>query len=135
MSQEKAETVRALIRGWASRDRGLAELPRYLHPAIELDSPFSSVIGEPYRGYAGIEHWVRDIDEQFAEWSIVADDVRCLGDRVIAIGTVKARGRASDVTLEFSTATVCDFGADDRVVHIRIYADVGDALKAVGLAE
>ena len=52
---------------------------------------------------------------------------------MLAIGTVDARGRASGVTMQFPTANVCDFGADDRITHMRIYADVKEALKAVGL--
>jgi hypothetical protein len=52
MSQRNLEAVRALLAGWN---------------AVELESPFSSVVGEPYRGYAGIEQWMHDLDEQFAE--------------------------------------------------------------------
>jgi len=127
--------VRALLGHWSAPDHGLGDLPRYLDPAIELESPFSSVVGEPYRGYAGIERWLRDIDEQFAEWSILASDVRDLGDQVLVIGTAMTRGRTSDVTLELHVATVVDFGADDRVLRLRIYWDIEEALKAVGLEE
>ena len=101
--------------------------------AFELDSPFSSVVGEPYRGYAGIEPWARDLDEQFAEWHIGLEEVRQIGHQVITIATVDARGRVSDVTLRFRSASVFDFGSDDRVTRLRIYLDVDEALKAVGL--
>src|SRR5205085_975851 len=83
---------RAFLDHWSAPDHGLSDLPRYLGPAIELESPFSSVVGEPYRGYAGIERWLRDIDEQFAEWSILASDVRDLGDQVLVVGTAITRG-------------------------------------------
>jgi len=133
MSQENVEVVNALLDQWSAPDHGLSNLPRYLGPSIELESPFSSVVGEPYRGYAGIERWFRDIDEQFSEWSILASDVRDLGDQVLVIGTAMTRGRTSDVTLEIHVATVVDFGADDRVRRLRIYWDVEEALNAVGL--
>ena len=133
MSQNHVELVRALVELWNSGERDFADLPSYLDSAIELESPFSSVVGEPYRGYAGIEQWVRDIDEQFAEWSIVVDELRTAGVRVLALATVHARGRASDVSLQFAAATVYDFGSDDRITRIRIYLDVAEALALVGL--
>src|SRR6478672_717172 len=129
MSQQNVEVVRALLELWSAPDHGLGDLPRYVDPAIELQSPFSSVAGEPYRGYAGIEQWLRDIDEQFAEWSILASDVRDLGGQVLVIGTATTRGRTSEVALEIHVATVVDFGADDRVLHLRIYWDIDEALK------
>jgi hypothetical protein len=132
MSPDRIERVRVLIGRWNSGDHGTESLTAHVDPAFELEGPLSSVVGEPYRGYAGIDRWARDLDEQFAEWSIGLDDVRQIGEQVIAIVTVDARGRASDVTLRFRSASVIDFGSDDRVMRLRIYRDVDEALKAVG---
>jgi len=132
---DHVEIVRALVERWNAGERGFESLPEYFDPAIELVSPFSSVVGEPYRGYAGMERWASDLDEQFAEWCISLDDVRQIGNQVIAIGTVNARGRASDIALQFASATVHRFGSDHRVTRMRIYPDVNEALEAVGLAE
>jgi SnoaL-like protein len=133
VSQGRVETVRALFERWNAGDHGSEAIAEFFDPAIELESPFSSVRGEPYRGYAGIEQWTRDVGEQFAEWSISHDDVREMGDRVLTVGTVDARGSASDVTLHFPYAGVVHFGRDHRVARVRIYLDVHEALKAVGL--
>ena len=95
--------------------------------------PVFSVVGEPYRGHGGFEQWARDLDEQFAEWSIGLDDIRQVGNQVITISTIDARGRASDVRLRFRSASVFDFGNDDRVTRLRIYSDVDEALRAVGM--
>jgi hypothetical protein len=135
MSQDRAELVRTLIGRWNAGDHDPESLPEYVDPAFELESPFSSVVGEPYRGYAGIEQWARDLDEQFAGWSIGLDDVRQIGSKVITISTIDARGRVSDVTLQFRAASIFDFGSDGRVTRLRIYSDVEEARKAVGLAE
>jgi SnoaL-like domain len=137
MSQEDVEMVRALVGLWNMGDRGALarSLTEYCDPAIELEGPLSSVSGEPYRGYAGIERWVRDLDEQFLQWRISIDDVQQAGDQVIAVATVDARGRASDVALHFASATVARFGSDHRVTRVRIYPDVNDARRAVGLVE
>jgi ketosteroid isomerase-like protein len=137
MTQENVEIVRALIALWNTGDRGVlaGALADYCDPAIELEGPLSSVSGEPYRGYAGIELWVRDLDEQFLEWRISIDEMHHKGDQVIAVVTVDATGRASDVVLHFASATVARFGSDHRVTRVRIYSDVNEALKAVGLEE
>jgi hypothetical protein len=127
------EIVRAIIERWNAGERSVETLPDYFDPAIELESPLSSVVGEPYRGYAGLERWVRELDEQFAEWRISLDDVRQIDNEVLAIVTVNARGRASDISLEFPSAIVHHFGHDHRVQRIRIYPDVNEALEAVGL--
>jgi hypothetical protein len=131
LSPRNAEVVRALVAHWNSGDRDLALVSEYLDPAVELESPFSSVIGEPYRGYAGIEQWMRDLDEQFAEWAIGVDETRVVGDKVIATATVRARGRASGAPLEFDAAAICDLASDHRVTRIHIYLDVQEALRAV----
>ena len=50
MSQENVEMVRALADQW---NAGVRSVPTELFdPAVEVESPFSSVSGEPYRGYA-----------------------------------------------------------------------------------
>jgi len=135
MSQENVELVRKLIGRWNAGDHHPEDLPEYLDPAFELEGPLSSVIGEPYRGYAGVAQWARDLDEQFAEWSIGLDETRTIGNQVIAIATINARGRASDVKLRFCSGSVVDFGSDGRVTRMRIYSNVDEALKAVGLEE
>ena len=135
MSQENVEAVRALIDAWNSGDRDFERLGAYFAPAVSLESPLSSVSGEPYRGNAGLEQWARDLDEQFEKWEIVSDDLREVGDQVLAVGTVTAVGRASAAALQFPAATVFTFASDHRVARIRIYLRVNEALQAVGLAE
>ena len=78
---------------------------------------------------------MRDIDEQFAEWQIDLDDVREARNSVIAIATIRGRGRASGIAVQFSPAMVAWFGSDDRITRGCIYLDVNEALEAVGLSE
>jgi ketosteroid isomerase-like protein len=134
VSQENVEIVRRIFEG-GNAGLSMMSFARYLDPAVELESPLSSLVGEPYRGYAGLEQWRRDVDEQFAEWHMSLDDLREVDNQVIAIGTVNGRGRASGIALEFRSAMVVQFGSDRRITRARIYPDVNEALKAVGLAE
>ena len=131
MSQGNVEIVRALFDGWNVGDR--PDPAQYCDPAVELESPFSSLNGEPYRGYAGMKQWMRDIDEQFSQWQFVVEDLRAAGDAVVVIGTTHARGRASEIDVDLPLAFVADFGAAGRITRARIFPDGEAALKAVGL--
>ena len=132
MSQSNVETARALTDLW---NEGVRSVPtEYLDPAVELESPFSSVSGRPYRGYAGIEQWVRDVDEHFAEWQIHIDEVRQAGTAVVQVGRLHGRGRGSGVQLDQPFVCAMDFQSDNRITRVRIDWDVDAALKAAGLA-
>ena len=131
VSRQHAETVRAIIDRWNAGDRASNEIEQHFDPAIQLETPLSSVVGEPYRGYAGIERWISDLDEQFAEWRLGLDEVREVGSEVIAIGVVNGRGRASGIPLQFPAATVFHFASDDRITRVSIYRDVNEALAAI----
>jgi ketosteroid isomerase-like protein len=132
MSQQNIEITRALYGRWNSGDR--PDPAKYCDAAVELESPFSSVVGEPYRGVGGVEEWMRDVDEQFSEWKVGVDDMRAVGDTVISIGSVQARGRASGISFDRPMAWVSVFGEDHRIMRLRIYVDIDEALRDVGLA-
>jgi hypothetical protein len=74
MSRENVEIIRSLIEHFNAGERTVpAEL---LDPDFELETPFSSVSGTPYRGRAAIGEWLRELDEQFSEWQYRLDSVR-----------------------------------------------------------
>ena len=135
MSQENADVVRLLVARWNAGEHAPDAIADYVAPSFELESPFSTLAGEPYRGFDGIEEWRREIDEQFSEWRIDLEDVREAGDAVVAAGLVHGRGRASGIGVEFAAAVVAHFGGDGRIERMRIYLNTTEALKAVGLAE
>ncbi|GAC1435731.1 MAG: hypothetical protein NVSMB51_05710 [Solirubrobacteraceae bacterium] len=133
MSRENVEALRRSFERWNMGDHTVRA--EDVDPGVELESPMSSVAGEPYRGHAGIEAWVRELDEQFAEWRVSIGDVREVGNAVIAVGGISLRGRASDVVLDQPAAWVVDFGIDHRITRVRIYLDAAAAFEAVGLEE
>ena len=131
MSQSNVELARAVVDLW---NEGVRSVPTELvDPSVELESPFSSVAGTPYRGHAGIERWARDIDEHFAEWRVQIDEVREVGAEVITVGSLRGRGRGSTIELDQAFASIIGFGGDHRITRVRIYWEVDAALKAVGL--
>jgi len=135
VSRENVEIVRELIELWDAVARDFGRFPEWLDPAIEVEGPLSSVSGEPYHGHAGVEQWVRDVDDQFAEWTFSPDEIRAVGDFVIATGTLHSRGRASGAVLQSLLTSVHKFDSDHRITRWHIYSDVHEALKAVGLEE
>lgn len=133
MTLSKVELARTLVERWNAGRRGLSDIEELFDPAVEMESPLSQISGGPYRGYAGMERWVEELEKQFSEWHVAVEDVREVDERVIVISAVTARGRASGVALEFPTAAVLSFAADTRLMRVRIYAQVQEALRAVGL--
>ena len=130
---ENVEVARDLPERW---NAGVRSVPRaYFDPVVELETPFSSVAGEPHRGCGGIERWVRDIGDQFAERQIHVDDIDEVDNATLTVARIHGRGRGSDIEFDQPCAVVTDFGSDHRITRMRIYLDRADALKAVGLAE
>jgi ketosteroid isomerase-like protein len=87
-----------------------------------------------YRGHGGVRDWFRELDEVVDEIHVEYTDIRDLGDRVIAIGRIRARGRGSGVVTESPLATVSDT-RNGKSVRVRSYLDPDEALEAAGLSE
>jgi ketosteroid isomerase-like protein len=68
------------------------------------------------------------------EFRVLHDEVRDLGDRVLALGKLEGRGRGSGVWVESPVGSVTDF-RDGRAWRTRVFSDHGEALRAAGLAE
>jgi hypothetical protein len=76
---------------------------------------------------------VEFIDEEI-EFELAYDDVRDLGDgKVLALGTIRIRGRGSGVETDVPTAVIATI-RDGRMTHFRDYGDHDAALAAAGLA-
>jgi ketosteroid isomerase-like protein len=133
MSQENVEVLRTVFALWNEDD--LSAIIGHLDPAVQLESPLSSVSGRPYTGHAGIVDWRRDLYEQFAAWRLSVDSFRGIGDAVIAVGHIALRGRSSGVSFDQQTAWVAAFRADHLITKLTVYLEVEAALEAVGLTE
>jgi ketosteroid isomerase-like protein len=103
-------------------------------PDIELLSRFGSLTGEPYRGHEGVREWLADIHQSFERFDLWLDDVRDLGDQVVAIGGIHMRARGSGLDMKESMGWVLEF-RDGRLARMRFYAQPAEALKAMGLRD
>jgi ketosteroid isomerase-like protein len=87
-----------------------------------------------YRGHEGVRAWIGDVDETFGETYSEFPEIRDLGDRVVAIGRLRVRGKESGVEVESPIIYVADF-RNGKAFHVRTYLDREEALAAAGLRE
>ena len=135
MSQENVAIVRRVSDAYNRRDVG-AMLDE-LHPEIEWYPWLQVQLGGGatlYRGHQGVRDGIRDGEEAFAEIQAEQSEIRDLGERVIAIGHLRARGKESGAITESALAWIVEFNSG-KVIRVREYLDPQEALDAVGLSE
>jgi ketosteroid isomerase-like protein len=135
MSQENVEQTKRAADAYNRRN--VEALLEELDPEVEWHSALSILLSGKatvYRGHAGVREWFRELDEVLDEIHVEYTDIRDLGDRVIAIGRIRTRGRGSGVVTESPIAMVSDT-RNGKSVRVRSYLDRAEALEAAGLSE
>ena len=132
------ENVEAFKRAAEAANRGDIEaLLAELDPEVEWHSALvASVAGEAgvYRGHEGVREWRRGQEEAFAEIHAEFSKIRDLGDRLVATGRLRTRGKESGADTESPVVWVVEF-KDHKVIYARPYLDPKQGLEAAGLAE
>jgi ketosteroid isomerase-like protein len=85
-----------------------------------------------YRGHDGVREMLRDLWDSFDDLQIEISEFRDLGDRLVAIGRTRGRGKASGADVESPNGFVTEF-RDGKAISIRGYLDPRDALAAAGV--
>ena len=135
MSQENLETLKRGIEAYNRRDA--EAVLQDLDPDVEWYPALQVMFGGAatvYRGHAAVREMLREVDEAVAELHVDHSEIRDLGDRILAIGRINTRGKASGAVTASPLAFVADF-ANGKITRIRSYLDPKDALEAVGLSE
>ena len=89
------ENVEALRRAYAALNRGDIEgLLASVHPDVEFRSLVAEAEGETYRGHDGVRRWWKEVVVPLGGLNGEPEEVRGLGDAVIArvLGTYRPRG-------------------------------------------
>jgi ketosteroid isomerase-like protein len=94
-----------------------------------------SAVEGAYRGHDGVRRFMADSAENFEKFEPDYPDVRDLGDRVLAIGTIHVRGRGSGVETDISAAGIATFNGEGRLVRWEDFRERHVALEAAGLRE
>ena len=131
MSEENVdrflESVELFNRGDVER------LLQHYHPDVVLEVRQVELEGE-YSGHDGLRRFFAEFAGELETFEVQYSDVRDLGDRVLALGTLRTIGRASGIELEGPVAIVASY-RDGLCTHLKDYGEWGQALEAAGLTE
>jgi ketosteroid isomerase-like protein len=131
MSRENVDVIRAVIEA-INRGDGEGAIQR-MDPGIRFDHRLGALQGNVV-GHDSVRALFADFVEHFDSTRIYCEDIRDLGERVLALGTVRAVGKESGVETELPFTVLA------RIQHglVTDYIDYGDrdlALEAAGLQE
>jgi ketosteroid isomerase-like protein len=101
-------------------------------PAAEWHTLTQAVFGGEstlYRGHEGIRQFVQEVDDALADVRAECAEIRDLGERIVAVGQLRGRGRSSGAAAETPIGWVVDF-VDGKVIRMRDYLDPEEALAA-----
>ena len=131
MSQEsREELVRREFDRWNAGEREID--PQLIHHDFVFHSALTDAT---YHGHDGFRRWMTEIDDQFEVWHSFVDEFRdAPEDRLLGLGTVHLRGRASGVEFDQPMAWLLTF-AGDQAIEMRTIPDHAQALEAAGLSE
>ena len=132
MSEENIEVVRRLA---AAFNRGDFEgaVVGYA-PDVEWHTTGRFADEGVYRGLAGVERLLAELQGDMDEMSISISDIRAVGeDRVFVATTFAGRGKRSRARVAQPLWFVNTF-SDGRIVRVENYPDETRALKAAGNA-
>jgi ketosteroid isomerase-like protein len=133
MSQENVE---AFKRGLEAGNRGDVErLLEELHPEVVWHSALHALLGGEqtvFRGHDGVREMIGDLNEAFDEIHIEMSEIRDLGERLVAIGRTRTRGKASGAETVTPLAFVTEI-ENGKTISLRAYLDPKQALEAAGL--
>jgi uncharacterized protein len=133
MSQENVEIVKQLTDAFHRRD--IDAFAKLTTPDVEWVPVFAAQVeGGAYRGRRGIEAFLREVSETWAEFRPVPEQYRDLGDHVLGLGRLRTQGRSSGAVVDAPWAGIFDFRGG-KIFRIRTYLNHHEALKAVGLEE
>jgi ketosteroid isomerase-like protein len=134
MSQENDELVRRVydLLSRSDIDQALA----YAHPNLVLD--WSNGVGPTkgvYRGHAEVRAFWTTFVDAWGEVEWVAEETVAIDpERVIAVVTMRGRGRGSGASVAATGASIWTI-ADGKLKSAKLYQSKAEALEAAELSE
>jgi SnoaL-like domain len=131
MSQENVDVFLKGADAMCRRDEGA--IPETVHPEMVFEPRRAETEGA-FVGHEGMRRFLADTAETFEVFQLQFADVRDLGDRVLAIGSLHVRGRGSGVETDIPIAIVAEY-RDGLLWRYKDYGEARSALEAAGLRE
>jgi ketosteroid isomerase-like protein len=105
----------------------------FYDPEVQFE-PQQAALQGSYVGRDGLRQWLADVTEHYGPGgNLHYVDVRDLGNRVLALGTLRFTGRGSGIETEAPVAIVASF-RNGLITGLKDYGDKDRALEAVGLS-
>ncbi len=105
----------------------------HVHPEVVFEPRRAETEGA-FVGRDGLTEFLVDTTEIFEFFRVEHIDIRDLGDRVLAIGSIRIRGRGSGVETDIQTASISEY-RDGMLCRFKDYGSPAAALEAAGLSE
>jgi ketosteroid isomerase-like protein len=136
VSQENVKTIREMFAIFNDHGAHAATdaFGHLLAPDFRLDE--SAELPDP-GAYGGKEAFIANLaklEQAFDDIRIEPLEVEDLGEKVVVVVSIRARGRASSAEVETTFAQLWTL-RDGKAVSLRDYATKEEALEAVGLSE
>jgi ketosteroid isomerase-like protein len=132
MSQENVEMVRRAMIAWQSG--ALGEMDQLVGPDAEWrPTPLSGASRDVYVGPDGFREWAGEMISRHNEVRNEIDEIRDLGDRVLALGRVIER-EGGETVIDAQLAWLFEL-RDGRIVSGQGYADPREAFRVAGIGE
>jgi ketosteroid isomerase-like protein len=126
---ENVERYHEIARQWQERRRVAPEL---LTDDVEWVNPPDAVEPGTRRGAAAFDEAIASIYEGWDESRFEPERLIEDGDTLVAVGVLRARGRAVDFEVRQEHGQIWTF-RDGRVARMRWFNSHGDTLDAAGL--
>jgi ketosteroid isomerase-like protein len=132
VSRDDVEVIREAFDRWNLGD--IDYWIEHAHPHVEIWSKYARLDRgtEPYRGHEGMREWRAEIDRNYELHEVSADEVQQVGAKLLVLGSVRSRGKASGTDLRHPFIWVCElrYGA---LIRMHFYSSHAEARHAVGL--
>jgi len=130
VSQSNVDLVRRVHEALNTRDE--RALPELFDPEFVWVQNPNAPDPRTFHGHDGIRELVATVDDAFDEVRLEPAELIEVGDRVVVLGQMKARGKGSGIPIEEDRAWIWTV-RDGKVVRHETYADHPSALEAAGL--
>jgi ketosteroid isomerase-like protein len=132
MSQENVEIVRQAVDAFNRRD--LDAFRALLAPDTEIVPLRAEMEDTVFRGPNAAEEFFTAADQTWEMMRVEVEEIRDCGDRLLALGSFQARGRASGAEVTMKPGWVVRF-REGTITSFHSFVHREEALVAAGLHE
>jgi ketosteroid isomerase-like protein len=127
------ENVEVVERAWQAFNRGdLDAFTADVAEDVEFEEDPTFPEAGVFRGREEVVAYIRGFQEQMRDHHFEVEEVRDLGDKVLALLHETARGASSGIGVDQRPAFLYEF-KEARITRVRAYLRRSEALKAMGL--